>query len=81
MGFGGSGRAQNTEKLFFQNFPENNFVSYLEPTGAVFQWHPELNIGFAYVPTLLNWIDLVNNKARLLQGEVLACALRNKNKT
>ena len=42
--------------------------------GSVFQWHPELKIGFGYVPTLLNWIDLTNNKARLLQGEVEKCA-------
>merc|ERR1712037_416166 len=30
--------------------------------GSVFQWHPELKIGFGYVPTLLTWIDLTNNK-------------------
>ena len=66
---------------------------------SVFQWHPELKIGFGYassrlsshnqhfyhciytskfilvsklaiiryVPTLLTWIDLANNKGRLLQ--------------
>ena len=42
--------------------------------GSVFQWHPELKIGFGYVPTLLTWMDLTNNKARLLQGEVAKCA-------
>jgi len=42
--------------------------------GSVFQWHPELKIGFGYVPTLLTWIDLTNNKARLLQEEVRKCA-------
>ena len=42
--------------------------------GSVFQWHPELKIGFGYVPTLMTWIDLTNNKARLLQGEVVKCA-------
>jgi len=41
---------------------------------SVFQWHPELKIGFGYVPTLLTWIDLTNNKARLLQEEVRKCA-------
>ena len=34
------------------------------------------NVRFAYVPTLLNWVDLVNNKARLLQGEVVRCVRR-----
>jgi len=42
--------------------------------GSVFQWHPELKIGFGYVPTLLTWIDLANNKGRLLQEEVRKCA-------
>lgn len=42
--------------------------------GSVFQWHPELKIGFGYVPTLLTWIDLTNNKARWLQEEVRKCA-------
>merc|ERR1711970_1163478 len=42
--------------------------------GSVFQWHPELKIGFGYVPTLLTWIDLTNNKGRLLQEEVRKCA-------
>ena len=36
----------------------------------------ECNVRFAYVPTLLNWVDLVNNKARLLQGEVVRCVRR-----
>ena len=36
---------------------------------------------FAYVPTLLNWVDLVNNKARLLQEEVLKCVTRDINNT
>merc|ERR1711942_421797 len=42
--------------------------------GSVFQWHPELKIGFGYAPTLLQWFDFTNNKARLLQGEVEKCA-------
>ena len=36
----------------------------------------DYNVRFAYVPTLLNWVDLVNNKARLLQGEVVRCVGR-----
>ena len=43
----------------------------------MFQWHPELKIGFGYAPTLLTWIDLINNKARLIQGEVVKCAQRS----
>ena len=44
--------------------------------GSVFQWHPQLRIGFGYTPTLLTWIDLLNNKAKLLQGEVVKCATK-----
>jgi len=46
--------------------------------GSAFQWHPELKIGFGYVPTLMTWIDLTNNKARLMQGEVVKCARNRK---
>lgn len=45
--------------------------------GSVFQWHNDLKIGFGYVPTYLNWIDLINNKARKLQEEVVRCAAAN----
>jgi len=50
------------------------FYGWMGFGGSVFQWHPELKIGFGYTPTLLTWIDLLNNKARLLQGEVIKCA-------
>ena len=43
------------------------FFGWMGFGGSVFQWHPELKIGFGYVPTLLTWIDLTNNKARQLQ--------------
>ena len=35
--------------------------------GSVFNWHPELKIGFGYVPTYLNWLDLQNGKAAKIQ--------------
>lgn len=54
----------------------DGFYGWMGFGGSVFQWNPELNIGFSYVPTLLNWVDLVNNKARLLQGEVIKCVKR-----
>ena len=59
----------------------NGFYGWMGFGGSVFQWHPELKIGFAYVPTLLNWVDLVNNKARLLQEEVVRCVIRDTNNT
>ena len=41
--------------------------------GSVFQWNPELKIGFAYTPTLLHWFDMTNGRGRLLQQEVVNC--------
>ena len=42
--------------------------------GSVFQWHLDLKIGFAYTPTYLQLIDLNNNRARMLQEEIVKCA-------
>ena len=39
--------------------------------GSVFQWHPDLKIGFAYVPSGLEWSDLTNTREGLLQEEVV----------
>ena len=42
--------------------------------GSVFQWHPELNIGFSYVPSDLFVSDLINYKSSFLQKAVVdAC--------
>ena len=84
MGFGGY-----IHKFHCINFSGSysfcitDFNFLLSVIRSVFQWHPELKIGFGcvssklqnienviivrYVPTLLTWIDLTNNKARLLQ--------------
>ena len=39
----------------------------------LFQWNPELRIGFSYVPTLLTWFDLFNLKGKEMQQEVVNC--------
>ena len=44
--------------------------------GSVFQWDPELKIGFAYCPTLLLWYELFNEKGALMQQEVTNCVKR-----
>ena len=41
--------------------------------GAPLQWHPELEIGFGYAPTLLHFWDLRNGKAEKLQRAVVEC--------
>jgi hypothetical protein len=44
--------------------------------GSVFQWHPEMRIGFAYVPSRLEWSDLTNRTGGMLQKEVVRCVKR-----
>ena len=38
----------------------NGFIGWAGLGGSVFQWHPELKIGFAFVPTCLHWFDVAN---------------------
>ena len=56
----------------------DGFVGWMGFGGSVFQWHPEMKISFAYVPTLLDWTDVVNGKALKLQRTVLQCVKRKK---
>lgn len=44
--------------------------------GALFQWHPEREIGFAFVPTLLHTVDVLNERGKVYQAEVLRCVER-----
>ena len=46
--------------------------------GSVFQWHPDLNIGFGYTPTLLHWEDWTNGIGTNLQQEVVKCVQKLK---
>jgi len=74
------GVAQMEEEDTSQTPGRDGYYGWMGYGGSVFQWHPELKIGFGYAPTLLCWIDLVNNKARLLQGEVARCARKIQEK-
>ena len=42
--------------------------------GSVMQWNPELNIGFGYIPSLLEWYEFDNHKGANLQQLVVECA-------
>ena len=44
--------------------------------GSIFQWHPELQIGFGYAPTSLNVLDMVNERGKAYQAEVVRCVQR-----
>ena len=49
--------------------------------GSVMQWHPELKIGFGYVPTNLRWYDGAYEVGRDLQKIAVECARMALNKT
>ena len=58
------------------NEGREGFYGWMGLGGSIFQWHPELDIGFAFVPTSLHVLDLLNERGKRYQAEVLACARR-----
>lgn len=44
--------------------------------GSIFQWNLEHKIGFAYVPTSLNVLDIVNERGKAYQAAVVDCISR-----
>ena len=55
------------------NQGREGFIGWMGLGGSIFQWHPELEIGFAFVPTSLHILDLVNERGKVYQAEVLRC--------
>ncbi|MFT5042816.1 MAG: CubicO group peptidase (beta-lactamase class C family) [Hyphomicrobiaceae bacterium] len=49
------------------------FYGWMGLGGSIFQWHPEREIGFGYVPTSLHVLDFVNERGKAYQAEVLRC--------
>jgi len=80
-----------TEKLLFnklktnlttggvQVYP-NGWVGWGGIGGSTFQWHPQLGLSFAYIPTYLDWGDLTFSKAANLQARVEECLKNTNNK-
>ncbi|MFT4519795.1 MAG: CubicO group peptidase (beta-lactamase class C family) [Halioglobus sp.] len=58
------------------NEGREGFYGWMGLGGSLFQWHPEHNIGFGYVPTSLNVLDLVNERGKAYQAEVVRCIER-----
>ena len=55
------------------NQGREGFIGWMGLGGSIFQWHPELEIGFAFVPTSLHILDLVNERGKVYQAELLRC--------
>ena len=55
------------------NVGREGFVGWMGLGGSVFQWHPGHQIGFAFVPTALHVLDILNERGKVYQVEVLRC--------
>jgi CubicO group peptidase (beta-lactamase class C family) len=55
------------------NEGREGFYGWMGFGGSIFQWHPELDIGFAFVPTSLHALDFFNERGKRYQAEVLKC--------
>ena len=55
------------------NTGREGFYGWMGLGGSIFQWHPAHRIGFGYVPTSLNVADILNERGKGYQAEVLRC--------
>lgn len=55
------------------NSGREGFFGWMGLGGSIFQWHPSHDIGFGYVPTSLNVLDILNERGKEYQREVLRC--------
>jgi CubicO group peptidase (beta-lactamase class C family) len=55
------------------NAGREGFHGWMGLGGSIFQWHPLYEIGFGYVPTSLNMLDIFNERGKTYQAEVLSC--------
>ena len=46
--------------------------------GSIVQWHPQLKIGFAFIPTFLNITEITNQRGAVLQNLVKECAAKTE---
>ena len=59
------------ERAFNQG--REGFYGWMGFGGSIFQWHPEKEISFAFVPTSLHYLDFLNERGKCYQAEVLRC--------
>jgi len=58
------------------NEGREGFYGWMGFGGSIFQWHPGLDIGFAFVPTSLHALDFFNERGKWYQAEILKCIAR-----
>ena len=65
------------EKNMYVNW--EGYYGWFGYGGSIFQWNPELKIGFAYVPTFLLFLeDMFNSRGSKLQKLVTECCKKSK---
>lgn len=62
------------------NAGREGFFGWMGYGGSIFQWHPELRIGFAYVPTALNTLDFFNQRGKTYQRQIVQCVRTLQNR-
>jgi CubicO group peptidase (beta-lactamase class C family) len=55
------------------NVGREGFYGWMGLGGSIFQWNPKHQIGFGFVPTSLHVVDIVNERGKTYQAEVLRC--------
>ena len=55
------------------NKNREGFYGWFGHGGSIFQWNPELKIGFAFVPTVLDVVEMNNERGAVLQQLVKDC--------
>ena len=63
-------------KLYVVVFPSRNYAKLIQ-TFLIFQWNPELKIGFGYIPTNLHWWEM-NTLGGRLQKVTMDCVERKR---
>ena len=58
------------------NEGREGFYGWMGLGGSIFQWHPQLDIGFGFVPTSLHALDILNERGKAYQAEMLKCIER-----
>ncbi len=69
------------KRMLQSNELREGFYGWMGLGGSVFQWHPELEIGFGFALTQMYWFDVMNAKAAKMQAEVVKCARKIKENT
>lgn len=55
------------------NQGREGFYGWMGLGGSIFQWQPQLDIGFGFVCTSLHVLDFFNERGKVYQAEVLSC--------